>query len=65
MDSRYTNREKYLDAFSNKDFAEILKRLCECGVSCPLEDIGICPLECNYENTSCEKQIEKWLGEKA
>jgi len=60
MDTRYTNREKFLDGISNCKLSIYIHDTVTIESSCEY-----CPLnntECKYD-VFCEDKIEKWLGE--
>lgn len=59
MDSRYTNREKFLDSLSDRDIAIMVRNLMGCD-NCPAK--GQCQPFRVYPG-GCIEKIEKWLGE--
>jgi len=62
MDSRYTNREKYLDGLSNEELAFMIERACFCD-ECPvaIKNDGDYH-DCLDEEENCVTKISKWLG---
>lgn len=60
MDSRYTNRDKYLDGLSNRDIAIMITSMNDnwnnCRKLCPIKTFGCAKI-------GCKEKIEKWLGE--